>query len=76
MTKSKDYENDKVKYFEILFVEGLPIPVMNIYCFSPFENGTSSVSDNKFHSNESSPIVVIKIDCKLCHLDLYELEND
>jgi hypothetical protein len=74
MDKSKDYKDDKAEDFELLFVEGLPVPVMQICCFSPFGNGTSS--DNEFHSKESSPIAAIKKDCGLCQLDLSELEND
>ena len=76
MSKSKDYKDDKDEEFELLFEEGLLVLVMQIYYFSPFGNGASSTSDNEFHSNESSPIVVIKKDCRLCHLDLSKLEND
>ena len=66
MSKGKDYKDDKDEDFEQLFEEGLPIPVMHICCFSPFGNGTSSTSDNEFHSNESSLTTTTKKDCGLC----------
>eukprot|EP00253_Pinus_taeda_P000844 PITA_00844 len=74
MNYSRDYTDDKADEFELLFVEGLPVPVMQICCFSPFGNGT--LSDNEFHSKQSSPIGAIKKDCELCQVDLSELEND
>lgn len=55
---SKDYKDDKADEFELLFVEGLPVPVMQISCFSPFGNGR--LSDNEFPSKQSSPVGAIK----------------
>eukprot|EP00253_Pinus_taeda_P019906 PITA_19906 len=71
---SRDYKDDKADEFELLFVEGLPVPVMQISGFSPFGNGT--LSDNEFPSKQSSPVGAIKKDCELCQVDLSELEND
>lgn len=71
---SRDYKDDKADEFELLFVEGLPMPVMQISCFSPFGNGT--LSDNEFPSKQSSPVGAIKKHCELCQVDLSELEND
>jgi len=74
MNKSKDYRDGKVEDFELLFVEGLSVPIMQICCFSPFGIGTSS--DNEFHSKESFPVEAIEKDCGLYQLDLSELAND
>eukprot|EP00253_Pinus_taeda_P022882 PITA_22882 len=71
---SRDYKDDKADEFELLFVEGLPVPVMQISCFSPF--GNERLSDNEFPSKQSSPVGAIKKDCELCQVDLSELEND
>jgi len=74
MNRSKDYKDDKAKDFELLFVEGFPMPVMHICCFSPFGNGRSSY--NKFYSKEYSSIRAIKKYCGLSQLDLSKVKND